>query len=372
MRFHSLAIPHTVTHPDYVACAYTQKVLKFNKMMMDRGHEVYHYGHERSETVCTEHITVTDDRVLEQAYGDHDWRRHQFKHNVEDHANRTFIQNTIPQVLLRAQPGDFLLCWWGIGHQRIALAVESSGVIPVEPGIGYTSGQFARWRAFESHAVRNVSMGAGGQDWYARVIPNYFDPQDFEFSSRKQDWCLYLGRVTELKGVSVAVQATAAAGMRLKIAGQGSLLDLGYEQIPDHVEELGYADIDMRRQLMRDAECLIIASSYLEPFGGVQVEALLSGTPVIAPHFGAFAEVQRHGETGYLCHTLQDYVDGIRCAHTLNNRTCQAVGSRYLFDGVAPEFESWFRDISNVYTGGGWNQLQETITINTGAGYVNS
>jgi len=368
MRFHHLAIPHTVTHPDYVACAYTQKVLKFASMMHNRGHAVYHYGHERSEVECTEHITVTTDRDLETAYGSHDWRRHQFVHNTGDHANRTFVQNAIPEVLLRSEPGDFLLCNWGIGHQAIAERVESSGVIPVEPGIGYTSGQFARWRAFESHAVRNVSYGAGGQDWYARVIPNYFDLRDFDYSERKQPWCLYLGRVTELKGISVAVQATKAAGMTLKIAGQGSLVDLGYETIPDHVEELGYADQDLRRQLMRDARCLIIASSYLEPFGGVQVEALLSGTPVIAPHFGAFAEVQVHGETGYLCHTLQDYVTGIENAHRIRSTDCVKRGSKYLFDAVAPEFESWFENISKVYTGRGWNSLttDNLITINTG------
>tara|TARA_R110000772_G_scaffold52404_4_gene120167 strand:+ start:7506 stop:8579 length:1074 start_codon:yes stop_codon:yes gene_type:complete len=357
MRFHLLAIPHTVTHKDYVACAYTQKVLKFAKMMKDRGHTVYHYGHERSQLECSEHITVTDDAVLEKAYGSHDWRRHQFKHNVQDHANQTFIHNTIPEVLLRARPGDFLLCTWGFGHQAIAQAVESSGVIPVEPGIGYTSGQFARWRAFESHAVRNISYDAGGQDWYARVIPNYFDPEDFEFSDKKQDYVLYLGRVTELKGISACVQATEAAGVELKIAGQGSLLDLGYEQIPEHVEELGYADTELRKSLMRDASALIIASTYLEPFGGVQVEALLSGTPVIAPHFGAFSEVQRHGETGFLCHTLKDYVSAIQLRNTIDPEVCRARGMQYSLANIAPEFESWFESITDVYTAKGWNQL---------------
>ena len=358
MRFHHLAIPHTVTHPDYVACAYTQKVLKFAKMMTQKGHTVYHYGHERSQVECSEHITVTTDADLETAYGSHDWHRHQFKHNTQDHANQTFIRNTIPEVLLRAKPGDFLLCNWGIGHQAIAQAVASSGVIAVEPGIGYTSGQFARWRAYESHAVRNISAGAGGQDWYARVIPNYFDPEEFEYSTKKSDYVLYLGRVTELKGISACVQATAAAGVELKIAGQGSLLDLGYTEIPEHVTELGYADVELRKTLMRDASALIIASTYLEPFGGVQVEALLSGTPVIAPHFGAFAEVQRHGKTGFLCHTLRDYVSAIQQRHTIIPGVCRARGLAYSLENIAPEFESWFANIHDVYTRRGWNELE--------------
>ena len=40
LRFHILAVPHTVTRKDYSACAYTQKALKFGKMMMEWMREV--------------------------------------------------------------------------------------------------------------------------------------------------------------------------------------------------------------------------------------------------------------------------------------------------------------------------------------------
>lgn len=356
LRLHHLAIPHTVTHPDYVACAYTQKVLKFAKMMTQRGHEVIHYGHERSQVICAEHVTVTDDHVLGQAYGDHDWRRHQFQHNVSDTANQEFIRRCIPEIQARAEQHDFVLANWGFGHQPIAEAVPQA--IAVEPGVGYSSGHFARWRAYESHAIRNMVEGhQNPQNWYSRVIPNYFDVDDFDYSDRKEDYVLFLGRVSELKGISTCIQATAAAGVKLKIAGQGRIRDVGWTHTPPHVEELGYADADMRRDLMRDASALIIATTYLEPFGGVVVEALLSGTPIITPHFGSFAEINVQDETGFLCHTLRDYVNAIKCRHRIQSAACRRRGMRYTFDSVAPEFESWFADLKEMYTGQGWTAL---------------
>lgn len=35
-RFHALGVPHTVTSENFSACAYTQKVLKFCKMMYEK------------------------------------------------------------------------------------------------------------------------------------------------------------------------------------------------------------------------------------------------------------------------------------------------------------------------------------------------
>lgn len=351
-RLHLLALPHTVTHHDYVACAYTQKVLKFARMMTDLGHEVIHYGHERSEVQATELVTVTDDAVLQQAYGDHDWRRHQFQHNTEDHANQEFVRRTIPELRKRARPNDFLLCTWGIGHRPIADAFPE--LIAVEPGVGYTSGHFSQFRAYESHAVRNSVEGLQNpQNWYSWVIPNYFDADDFDYSDKKQDYVLFLGRVTEIKGISTCIQATAAAGYPLVIAGQGRIADVGWTETPAHVTELGYADRETRRRLMRDARALIIATTYNEPFGGVVVEALLSGTPIITPHFGAFAEIQTP-TTGFQCHTLREYVTAVKNADQIDPRECRVRGEDYLLDRVGPQFVRWFDAILEIRTGAGW------------------
>ena len=155
-------------------------------------------------------------------------------------------------------------------------------VICVEPGIGYAGGHWARWKIFESYAIYHAycgleSVGSCRQDWYEAVIPNYFDPEDFTYNENKQDYFLFLGRVYVGKGVEIAIQVTEKIGAKLVIAGQNP----EQREFPPHVEFVGYADVEKRKQLMSNAKGAFVASQYVEPFGGVQIEMLFSGTPTI-------------------------------------------------------------------------------------------
>lgn len=354
MRFHALGIPHTISNKNFNSCAYTQKVVKFCKMMTQRGHEVIHYGHEYSDVICHEHVNVLNNKDFEISYGEHDYKQKFFKFNIDDHAYKTFYSNAIIEIQKRKQKNDFLLAFWGHGVKQICDAHED--MIVVEPGIGYGSGHFAPFKIFESYAIYHAYCGLSSvlnssQHYYEVVIPNYFDLQDFQFNDKKDDYFLYLGRVCNDKGVHIAIDACQRTNSKLLIAGQKE--DFVVPQ-NENIQYIGYADIEKRRDLLSKAKAVLMPSQYLEPFGGVQIESLLSGTPTITNDWGVFSENNLHGITGFRCRTMGDYINAIKKIHTISPKKCREWGENFSLEKVAPMYEKYFTDIYNIKNGYGW------------------
>lgn len=365
MRFHVLGIPHTVTNHKFVACAYTQKAFKFCKMMKARDHHVIHYGHEDSDPDCNEHVTVVTNEDFNKAYGSYDWKKEYFKYNLNDAAYTAFYRNAIREIGKRKQKNDFILPFWGSGVRPVCDAHKD--LLCVEPGIGYASGHWAQFKIFESYAILHAYMNLDSAKRcnsknYDVVIPNYFDPEEFEFSTEKDDYVLFLGRVYSGKGLHIAVQATEHIGAKLLVAGHNSMEKSGYKTIPPHVTDLGYADLEQRKKLLSKARCVITASQFLEPFCGVHMEALMSGTPVISTDWGVFTETNLHGITGYRCRTFNDFVWAIRNSHKISPYHCRDWAMNFSLDQVAVRYEKYFKDVLNVARHKGWYDTLEPVS----------
>ena len=356
MRFHLLAVPHTISTPHYSSCAFTQKVVKLAAMLTGLGHQVFHYGHQDSD-VQADNIPVTTQTDLETSYPGHDWTTGWPPYQLADPIYQTFYTNTNRELAHRKQPGDFLLCAFGAGHQPIAQA--NPDMIVVEPGIGYPGGGFAPFRVFESystlHAYRGTQFIAEGTNdlWYDAVIPNYYNPHDFTYSDTKHDYLLFLGRVNTGKGIHIALDAAKQTRQRLIVAGPGSLD--GFDA--DHATHVGCVNPTQRATLLSRAKALIAPSIYLEPFCGVHVEAMLSGTPVITTDWGAFAEYNLHGVTGYRCRTFEHFTWAINNIHRIRPADCRdwAVNN-FSMTRVADMYQEYFTSVAHIFGGQGWYQ----------------
>jgi glycosyltransferase involved in cell wall biosynthesis len=381
MRFHIVGLPILPVSEKYNAEAFTQKILKLCKMLMSLKHEVILYGVEGSEAQCSEFVQIISLKEVIKTWGNGDNRfelgydcQKEYYHNDFNSQvtplTLEFNRKVIIEINKRKKPDDFLLL--AMGHYQKPIADEVGLYLTCESGIGYrgsfkfygNKNEFRNHRTFESQYLQNFTYGNEERDpnidgnFYDRVIPNYFDPKDFEYSEEKDDYYLFIGRLIKRKGLGVASDVAKIMGKKLKVVGQGvkswngkKLVGIDTEIEGDHIEFVGYADFEKRKKLLAKAKLTLIPTLYLEPFGGVNVESQLSGTPVLTTNFGAFPETVVNGKTGFLCNTMNDFIEGARQieAGKLDPKEIRKHAERYLIDNVKFEYQKWFTDLYQVY-----------------------
>jgi len=162
---------------------------------------------------------------------------------------------------------------------------------------------------------------------------------------------LWLARFSPDKGPDLAIEACRAAGLPLVLAGkcderaERQYLEQVIEPMlgPD-VTVLRNPDRDATVRLMLAARCLIMPIRWEEPFGMVMVEAMATGTPVVALNRGAVPELVRPGETGLICDDPADLAPALHEVARLDPAACVAhVRREFSAERMADEYERVYR-----------------------------
>jgi len=163
------------------------------------------------------------------------------------------------------------------------------------PEARYVSLSLSQQRGQEAHFIGNVYNG--------------INAEEFAFDPRGGERFIAVGRMLPVKGFDQAIAAVKKTGCQLTLASW----------ITENVEKSDYyrrfiaPDIDgtnlkvesllqekERVALYQKARALLFPISWEEPFGLVMVEAMATGTPVIAYNRGSVAEIVRDGVTGFI------------------------------------------------------------------------
>lgn len=144
------------------------------------------------------------------------------------------------------------------------------------------------------------------------------------------DYVLFIGRISPEKGLDQAVEIAAKANLTIKVAATTDKADLHYYETKvrpllklPHVEFLGEVGESMKAELLGEAKALLFPVSGPAPFGMVMIEALASGTPVVAYRNGAVPEIITHGKTGYIVNDQEEAVDALSKIHQIDRTACR-------------------------------------------------
>jgi glycosyltransferase involved in cell wall biosynthesis len=348
MKFHVVSLPHTQTTKAFSSCAFTEKVRKFCNMMSALGHEVILYAGEENEATVTELVTVIseEERVA--------FLNGEFYVNADFNPLlptwQKFNGKVVEEIKKRAGEQDFVCLIGGTSHKPIADALPA--MMCVEFGIGY-GGTFSPYRVFESYAWMHTVYGSSNPNpnaldgnWFDTVIPNYFEVEDFPFQEEKEDYYLYIGRLTDRKGFQIAADVCERLGKRLILAGPG--------EPPTYGEYVGVVGPEKRAELMGGARAVFVPTQYIEPFGSVAVEAMLCGTPIITTDWGAFTETNIYGVTGFRCRTFKEFLEAVGMVEDLDKKQIRDIAvSRYSLETVGRMYETYFTRLLTLW-GDGW------------------
>jgi len=209
------------------------------------------------------------------------------------------------------------------------------------------------------------------------IIPNGVDTRHYrqdgpvrqELKDGKLN-ILFVGRLEERKGVGDLIRACAYVkkeypNFRLIIAGPGIRLRTYYEMLArtllgDQVVFTRFVPFDQLPQYYRTADIFCSPANSGESFGIVLLEAMASGTPVVATNIPGYASVITHGEDGLLAtpsdeRAIADALLTMIHDSKLRQRIIDrglVTAEKYSWENVSRQVDEYYRTIINGYKEG--------------------
>lgn len=148
--------------------------------------------------------------------------------------------------------------------------------------------------------ARNKFIEAGFPKEKIRVKSNFSSDSSSNTNDTnlKKNGALFVGRLSQEKGLGTLIETWSDLDIPLKVAGTGPLESELTHLKNSAVTALGMLDQNSVRKEMSRAAFLVMPSEWYEGFPMVLVEAFSQGLPVVASRLGGMAEIVEDGITG--------------------------------------------------------------------------
>lgn len=196
-----------------------------------------------------------------------------------------------------------------------------------------------------------------GWNW-AGTVYNGIDLSHFTFHPRPDGYLAFLGRISPEKGIEDAITVAKLANIPLKVAAKIDPVDEAYYRdvvapLMTHplIEFIGEVSEREKDSFLGQARALLFPVRWPEPFGLVMVEAMATGTPVIAGRFGSVPEVIVDGTNGFICDSLAEMALAVRHLGEIDRSECRRhVEQTFTTSRMADGYEGVYRAVTATPT----------------------
>ncbi len=167
----------------------------------------------------------------------------------------------------------------------------------------------------------------------AGVVYNGLPMEHYPFCDEPKGYLLFVGRISEEKGVHHAIDVAQYLQIPLIIAAKlesNHRPDVEYFKQyveprldGDKVTWIGEVGEEERNTLMSQAKCFLHPVSFREPFGLTLIEAMACGCPVVAFGRGSIRELIAQGKTGFVVEDAEEMVEAVASIDVIDRGECR-------------------------------------------------
>jgi len=188
---------------------------------------------------------------------------------------------------------------------------------------------------------------------WAGTCYNGIDIKKYKFRKKASDYFAAAGRFVPEKGIDIAIELARKIGIKLKIAGgpaKGEFFEKKIKPfLKGNIEYVGMLPFSKMSEFYGKAKAILYPLRWQEPFGLIFIEAMASGTPVIAFNRGSVPEIVKDKKTGFVVNNLEQMKRAIKDIDKIKREDCRKwVENNFTIETMSDCYEKTFLKIANL------------------------